>query len=85
MAKRNNPYIRVLGFNQKGKELISRINKVNPKLSVITSVKKFIDNNNNKTYKRLLDIDIFSTDVYTMACQNDLIANLDYTRNMVII
>ena len=77
--------IEVLGFNEKGKELISRISKANPKAQVITSVKKFEKQNNNKTYKRLLDIDIFSTNIYTMACKNDSIANLDYTKNMVII
>lgn len=89
MAKKTEPYIRVLGFNEKGKELISRINKQNPKATVITSVKKFQDKNNNnknsKTYKRLLDIDIFSTNVYTMACKSESLANLDYTKNMVIL
>ena len=89
MAKKTEPYIRVLGFNEKGKELISRINKQNPKATVITSVKKFQDKNNNnknsKKYKRLLDIDIFSTNVYTMACKSESLANLDYTKNMVIL
>ena len=85
MAKRSNSYIRVLGFNEKGKELISRIAKANPKISVITSVKKFQESNTNKADKRLLDIDIFSTNVYTVACKNECIANLDYTKNMVII
>ena len=78
MAKKAEPYIRVLGFNEKGKELISRINKQNPKATVITSVKKFQDKNNNnknsKIYKRLLDIDIFSTNVYTMACKSESLA-----------
>ena len=89
MAKKAEPYIRVLGFNEKGKELISRINKQNPKATVITSVKKFQDKNNNnknsKIYKRLLDIDIFSTNVYTMACKSESLASLDYTKNMVIL
>ena len=89
MARKAEPYIRVLGFNEKGKELISRINKQNPKATVITSVKKFQDKNNNnknsKIYKRLLDIDIFSTNVYTMACKSESLANLDYTKNMVIL
>ncbi len=89
MAKKAEPYIRVLGFNEKGKELISRINNQNPKATVITSVKKFQDKNNNnknsKIYKRLLDIDIFSTNVYTMACKSESLANLDYTKNMVIL
>lgn len=85
MSKRTLPYARILGFNEKGKELISKISKANPKLEVITSLKKFQDKNCNKTYKRLLDIDIFATDVYTLACKNDCIANLDYTKNMIII
>lgn len=89
MAKKAEPYIRVLGFNEKGKELISRINKQNPKATVITSVKKFQDKNNNnknsKIYKRLLDIDIFSTNVYTMACKSESLANIDYTKNMLIL
>lgn len=85
MSKRTLPYARILGFNEKGKELISKMSKANPKLEVITSLKKFQDKNCNKTYKRLLDIDIFATDVYTLACKNDCIANLDYTKNMIII
>lgn len=84
MAKRTMPYVRVLGFNEHGKELLSRINKINPKLPVITSVKKFKDANTNKVYNRMLDIDIFATDIYTLACKNDSIAGLDYTKNMVI-
>ena len=84
LSKRNIPYVRVLGFNLKGKELISRISKANPKLDIITSVKKFQNQNNNRAYNRLLNIDIFSTDVYSMACKNDYIANSDYTKNMII-
>lgn len=84
LSKRNQPYVRILGFNLKGKELISKISKANPKLDVITSVKKFQNQSNNKAYNRLLNIDIFSTDVYSMACKNDYIANSDYTKNMII-
>ena len=85
MSKKMTPYVRILGFSERGRELISQITKANPKLELITSVKKFQDKNKNKTYKRLLDIDIFSTDVYAMACKNDYIANLDLTKNMVIL
>ena len=85
MAKKSTPYIRVLGFNENGRELLSRIKKANPRLPVITSVKKFKDTNTNKTYNRMLDIDMLATDIYTMACKNDCIAGLDYTRNMVMI
>ena len=42
-SKKVTPYVRVLGFTNKGKELISEINKRNPKINMITSVKKFIE------------------------------------------
>ena len=84
LGKKYSPYVRVLGFNQKGRELISQMSKNNPKLEVITSVKKYQESNALRQSKRLLDIDIFSTDVYAMCCKNDSIANLDYTQNMII-
>ena len=85
MAKKVVPYARVLGFNEKGKLLLSGISQNNPKMEVITSVKKFMDNNTNKTYKRMLDIDIFATDVYTLGYRYDSMANLDYTQNMIML
>ena len=85
MAKKVVPYARVLGFNEKGKLLLSGISQNNPKMEVITSVKKFMDNNTNKTYKRMLDIDIFATDVYTLGYRYDSMANLDYTKNMIML
>ena len=84
-AKKVVPYARVLGFNQKGKLLLSGISQNNPKMEVITSVKKFMDSNTNKTYKRMLEIDIFATDVYTLGFRYDSMANLDYTKNMVML
>ena len=83
-SKKCNSYIRVLGFNQKGRELISTAAKSNQKLDIITSVKKYIDVCTNKQLRRMLDIDIFATDVYSMECKSDYIANLDYTKNMII-
>lgn len=84
-AKKVVPYARVLGFNEKGKMLLSGIAQSNPKMEVITSVKRFMDNNTNKTYKRMLEIDIFATDVYTLGYRNDSMANLDYTKNMIMV
>ncbi|MCR5146088.1 MAG: nucleotidyltransferase [Clostridia bacterium] len=84
-AKKVVPYARILGFNQKGKMLLSGISQKNPKMEVITSIKRFLYNNSNKTYKRMLDIDIFATDVYTLGYKYDSMANLDYTRNMVML
>lgn len=84
LAKKVVPYARVLGFNEKGKMLLSGISQKNPKMEVITSVKKFLDSNSNKSYKRMLEIDIFATDVYTLGYRYDSMANLDYTKNMII-
>src|SRR5699024_7725591 len=42
-SKKITPYVRVLGFDNKGKELISEMMSLNPKLNVVTSVKKYID------------------------------------------
>lgn len=84
-SKKITPYIRVLGMNQKGKMLLSEITKNNPKLSIITSVKKFMDTNKNKALKEMLEKDIFATDIYTLGYEYDSWSNLDYTKKMIII
>ena len=38
ISKRVKPYIRVLGMNEKGKALLSKLNRENQKLEIITSV-----------------------------------------------
>ena len=82
MSKRTTPYIRVLGFNGKGKYLISKISRFNPRLSIITSVKKFENYNVNKNLQTMLDKDIFATNVYTIGFNNDSWSNLDYTKQI---
>ena len=47
ISKKITPYIRILGFNNNGKYLLSKIAKENPNLEIITSVKKFLDSSNN--------------------------------------
>lgn len=85
VSKRTVPYIRVLGFNENGKYLLSQISKANPKLNIITSVKKFIDSNNkNRNLDILLSKDIFATNVYTIGYDTDSWSNLDFTHNMII-
>jgi len=76
------PYIRVLGFNEKGQELLSEISKHNKKLEIITSVKKFIDKKSNDNLKLMLNKDIWATDVYTLGFDYDSKANLDYTHKL---
>ena len=83
LSKKTHPYIRVLGCNSKGKELISEIYKNNPKINLVTSVKSFMSNSNNKTAKYLLYKDIFASDVYTLAFNKNSVANLDYTKRII--
>ena len=83
ISKKINPYIRVLGFNAKGKQLISEMLKINPKLPVITSVKKYMDLLPNKNLKEMLNRDIFAGNVYTLGYEMDSWANLDYTNKII--
>lgn len=83
-SKKITPYVRVLGFTQKGKSLISEITRLNPKINIVTSVKKFVDQNKNKQLAEMLQTDIFATDIYTLGYEYDSKANLDFTNNMII-
>ena len=83
ISKKTLPYVRVLGFNDNGKNLISEIYSRNPKINIITSVKKFLDNNSNKNLRRMLDIDIFSTNVFTIGFEYDSLNNLDFTNGII--
>ena len=83
LSKSTLPYIRVLGFNKDGQELLSRISKANPKLPLITSVKKFEETNKNKNLQVMLEKDIWATDVYTLGYEFDSWAGLDYTKRLI--
>ena len=83
ISKKTTPYIRVLGFNETGKHLLSKISKANPRLNIVTSVKKFEDTNINKNLKTMLDKDIFATNVYTLGYDSDSWSNLDYTKKII--
>ena len=85
ISKRITPYARVLGFNNKGKELISEMMNINPKLNIVTSVKKYIDAVANKNLKEMLEKDILATNIYTLGYYSDSYANLDYTNKIEII
>ena len=83
LSKKIQPYVRVLGLNNKGKFLISEIVKTNPKLAIVTSVKDFVDKNSNKSLKLMLDKDIWATNVYTIGYEEDSHNNLDLTKKIV--
>lgn len=82
------PYTRILGFNQRGRMLLSEIVRENPKINMITSVGKYVKQDAKKANKQLIQMlstDIFATNVYTLGYKNDAKANLDFTNNMIII
>lgn len=83
LSRKTAPYIRVLGLNNRGKFLISEIAKANPKLEIVTSVKKFVDNTTNKNMKYMIEKDIWATDVYTLGYQFDSTSNLDFTKKLL--
>ena len=85
LSKKITPYIRVLGFNENGKELISESTRRNPKLNLITSPKKFMDDSSNKNLKHLLQKDIWASNVYTLGFEYESKANLDYTHKLIIV
>ena len=78
------PYVRVLGFNDKGQELISEISNRNRKIEIVTSVKKFIEKKSNPNLKSMINKDIWATDVYTLGFEYESKANLDYTHKLII-
>lgn len=79
----DSPYIRVLGFNDNGKKLISKIMDKNPNQPLITSVKKFVDNNSNTSLQTMLNKDIFATNVYSLGFINNSFANLDFKNGII--
>lgn len=84
ISKRITPYVRILGLNEKGKRLLSSINKINPKIKIVTSPKKFLDSMSvNKNLKTMLEKDIEATNIYTLG-YNDSKANLDYTQKIIV-
>ena len=85
ISKKIMPYIRVLGFNNKGKELISEIMALNPKLNMVTSVKKYIDTVASKNLREMLEKDILATNIYTLGYYSDSYSNLDYTNKIEIL
>ena len=77
------PYVRVLGFNDNGKKLVSEIATKNPELKLITSVKKFVDSNSNKDLQIIFAKDVLATDVYSLAFKNNSLANLDFKNGVI--
>ena len=85
ISKEVTPYIHILGFNNNGKKLISEISKSNPNINLVTSIKKFENTCTNNKLKYMLKKDILATNIYTLAYNQNSLANLDYTTPIISI
>ena len=56
----------------------------NPGLKIVTSVKKFLDGNNNKNLQIMMAKDILATNVYTLGFENDSWGNLDFSKKIIV-
>lgn len=76
-------YIRVLGFSNKGMEVLRQI-KENSDISIITNLKRFQPQ--NSLAKRMIELDILATDIYSLLYKNERLnrAGHDYFRNPFI-
>lgn len=76
-------YIRVLGFTEKGRKLISKVN-ANSRLPVIVKSADF-KNSCNPLLRSMLEIEAFSTDMYVLAYNNRSYrkAGQDFTQNII--
>jgi len=72
-------YIRVLSFNEKGREILSKISKTSS-IPIVTSVNKFLENA-TEIQKEMLFADILATNIYTLATK-EKIMNLDFLRRL---
>ncbi len=76
-------YIRVLGFNSNGRELLSKIKK-SAALPVIVKAADF-KNSCNPLLKRMLEIEASATDIYVLAHSNTEFkrAGQEFTQNLI--
>lgn len=83
VSKTVTPYVRILGFNDKGRGVLSELSRRNKKLELVSSVKKFMDKGPNKNLKLLMEKDIWASNVYTLGFEYESKANLDYTEKLI--
>ena len=84
-SKKIIPYARILGFNENGKKLISKIVEANPKIDFVSSVNRFVTECPDNNLQRLLAKDILATNIYTLGYTDDSQSNLDYTKKIISI
>ena len=79
LSKEIMPYVRVLGMDSEGEKILKDIDQN----ILVTSVKKFYDGCSTE-YKRLLELDIKATNVYSLMSNKNYNADLDYTERLII-
>ena len=78
LSKEIMPYVRVLGMDSEGEKILKSIDSS----VLVTSIKKFYDGCSDE-YKRLLDLDIKATNVYSLMNNKNYDADLDYTERLI--
>lgn len=76
-------YIRVLGFNKKGRRLLSRM-KETASLPIIVKTADY-KNSDNPLLRRMLEIEAAATDIYVLGYQNPAYkkAGQEFTQNVI--
>jgi len=78
-------YARVLGLNNKGRQLLSYMNKTS-RIPIITKSANFT-NSCNPLLRKMLKMEAFATDMYVLGYQNPLYrkAGQEFTQNVIVI
>ncbi|MGN1132405.1 MAG: nucleotidyltransferase family protein, partial [Ruminococcus sp.] len=75
------PYIRVLGFTEKGRKLLSEIKEKSP-IPLITNVKAGYDSLDQRG-KRIMDIEILATRLWSLSSNNNTVLKNDFSQPVV--
>ena len=73
------PYIRILGMNERGREILSA---ASPTLPILSRSAQVCDL--NKRARRIFDLECSATDLHALAMTNPLPCGTDYTTKMII-
>ncbi|MBQ7957404.1 MAG: nucleotidyltransferase family protein [Clostridia bacterium] len=81
-VEREVPYVRVIGFNEKGREILktARSTATLPIVMKYSDIKELDEN-----AKRIFDIESFATDIFALTGEKNLPCGLEKTENIVII
>ncbi len=74
-----NAYVRILGFNRAGKEIISKSNKTLPILGKASDINKF-----SEFAKSIFELECMADDIYALATEKKIPCGLDYTMGIII-